>query len=84
MAHHHRGGQKRSEKNVGPLSRITAWKAGCFWEESKGDAKVFLEKSGEKKEVSVEKLIGEVRRRFWFKEKKPDPPKQQVKERRDD
>ena len=46
------------ERTWGPLSRTAAWKAGCFWEEKKGDTKVFLEKSGEKIEVSVEKLIG--------------------------
>ena len=47
------------EKKWGPLSQTAAWKAGCLWEEKKGDAKVFLEKSGEKKEMSVEKLVGE-------------------------
>ena len=59
-----------------PLSRTAAWKAGCFLEK-KGDAKVFLEKGGEKKEVSVEKLIGEDGPRFWFKDRKPKPPEQQ-------
>ena len=47
------------EKKLGPLSSTAAWKAGCFWEEWKGDANVFIEKGGEKKEVSVEKLVGE-------------------------
>ena len=47
------------ERTWGPLSRAAAWKAGCFWEESKGDAMVFLEKGNEKIKVSVEKLIGE-------------------------
>ena len=41
-----------------------------------GDAKIFLEKNGEKKEVSVEKLVGKGGPRFWFKEKKPEPPQQ--------
>ena len=49
-----RSGQQRT---WGPLSLTTAWKTGCYWEEKKGDAKVFLEKGGEKIEVSVEKLI---------------------------
>ena len=61
----------------GPLSRTAAWKAGCYLEESKGDTKVFLEKSGEKIEVSVEKLIGKDGPRFWFKDKKPAHPKEQ-------
>ena len=47
------------ERTWEPLSRTAAWKAGCFWEESKGDAMVFLEKGNEKIKVSVEKLIGE-------------------------
>ena len=72
------------EKKWGPLSRNMAWKAGCFWEESKGAAMVFLEKSGEKKEVSVEKLVGKDGPRFWFKDKKPDTPKEQAEERQDD
>ena len=38
-----------------------------------GDAKIFLEKNGEKKEVSVEKLEREDGPRFWFKDQKPDP-----------
>ena len=42
-----------------------------------GDAKIFLEKDGEKKEVSVEKLVGKGGPRFWFKEKKPEPQQKQ-------
>ena len=61
------------ERTWGPLSRTAAWKAGCFWEESKGDAKVFLEKGAVKKEVNVEKLVGEDGQRFWFRNKKPEP-----------
>ena len=34
---------------MGPLSRTTALKAGCYWEEMKGDAKVFIGKGGEKR-----------------------------------
>ena len=68
-------------RSWGPLSRTAPWKASCYWEEKKGEAKVFLEKCGEKKEVSVEKLIGEDGPRFWFKDQKPDPPKQQPEKR---
>ena len=75
---------KAAKKEVGPLSRTAAWKAGCFWEETKGDAKVFLEKSGEKKEVNVEKLIGKDGPRCWFRDKMPGPPQQQVEERPDE
>ena len=71
------------EKKWGPLSRTVAWKAGGYWEESKGDAKVFLEKGGEKKEMSAEKLVGKGGPRFWFKEK-PDQPQQEPEERKDD
>ena len=75
----------RSGKEItwGPLTRTAAWKAGCYWEETKGDAKVFLVKGAEKKEMSVEKLIGEDGPRFWFKDK-PEPPEQQVEERQDE
>ena len=76
VAHRRNGGENGKRKNVGPLSRTAAWKAGCFWEEKKGDAKVFLEKGGEKIEVSVEKLIGKDGPRFWFKNK-PELPEQQ-------
>ena len=65
------------ERKWGPLSRASAWKAGCFYEEMKGEVKVFLEKGGEKKEMCVEKLAGKQGPRFWFKEKKPDPQQQQ-------
>ena len=72
------------ERKWGPLSRASAWKAGSYWEEKKGDAKVFLEKGGERKEMSVEKLAGKQGPRFWFREK-PDPQQQQqVEEKRDD
>ena len=56
----------------------------CYWDEIKGEAKVFLEKGDEKKEMSVEKLVGKDGPRFWFKVQKPDPPKQQVEERKED
>ena len=72
------------EKTWGPLSRTAAWEAGCYWEETKGDAKIFLEKGDEKIEVSVEKLIGKDGPRFWFKNKKPEPPEQQPEIRLED
>ena len=73
------------ERKWGPLSRTSAWKAGCFYKEMKGDAKVFLEKDGKRAEVGVEKQVGKGGPRFWFKEMKPEPPQQQqVEESRDD
>ena len=74
---------KAARKNVERLSRTTAWKAGRFWEEMKGDAKIYLEKGGEKK-MMVEKLVGKDGQRFWFKDFVHDTPKHQAKERRDD
>ena len=71
------------ERTSGPLSRTAAWRAGCYWEK-KGDAKVFLEKCGQKKEMSVEKLIGQDGPRFWFGDKTPEPPEQQAEERLED
>ena len=50
----------------------------------KADVKVFLEKGGERKDMSVEKLTGKEGPRFWFKEKNPQPPQQQVEGKRDD
>ena len=67
------------EKTGGPLSRTAAWKAVSYWEEMKGDAKIYLEKGSEKKEIGVEKLIGKDGQRFWFKEK-PDQPQQEPEE----
>ena len=75
-----KGGQ---ERKWGPLSRASAWKAGCFYE-MRGDAKVYLEKDGKRAEVGVEKRVGKGGPRFWFKEKKPEPQQQQVEEKRDD
>ena len=37
-----KGGQERT---WGRLSRTAAWKAGCYWKETKGDARIFLEKA---------------------------------------
>ena len=64
------------ERKWGPLSRASAWKAGCYWEKTKGDVKVYLEKDGKRAEVGVEKRVGKGGPRFWFKEKKPEPPQQ--------
>ena len=52
--------------------------------EKEGDAKVFLEKCGQKKEVNVEKLNGQDGPRFWFKNKTPEPPEKQAEERKED
>ena len=71
------------ERKWGPLSRASAWKAGCYWEKTKGDVKVYLEKDGKRAEVGVEKRVGKGGPRFWFKEMKPEP-QQQVGEKRDD
>ena len=60
----------------GDLSRSTAWRAGSYWEDMGGDAKIFLEKDGERNEVDVEKLVGKGGPRFWFKHKKPEHPQQ--------
>ena len=68
------------ERKWGPLSRSTAWRAGSYWEDMGGDAKIFLEKDGKRNEVSVEKLVGKGRRRFWFKKKKPEPQPQPQQE----
>ena len=72
------------ERTRGPLSRTAAWKAGGYWEEMKGDARIFLEKGYVKIEVSVEKLEGNEGLRFWFKDLTPDPPKKQVEEKPDE
>ena len=61
---------------MGPLSRSSAWRVGSFWEDMGGDAKILLEKDEKRMEVSVEKLVGKGGPRFWFKEKKPEPPQQ--------
>ena len=62
------------ERKWGPLSRASAWKAGCFYVESKGDAKVYLEKDGARKDVDVEKRVAKGGPMVWFKDKKPNSP----------
>ena len=76
-----RWGKGEIEKRWGPLSRITAWRAGSLWEEMTGSVKVFLEKDGQRIEVDVEKWAGKAGPRIWFKEKKPKPPQQQEGDR---
>ena len=56
------------ERIWGPLSRTTAWSAGCFVRVMKGDVQVFLEKDGVKKEVQVVKRIQGGREVFWLEE----------------
>ena len=71
------------ERKWGPLSRSTAWKAGSYWEDMGGDAKIFLEKDGKRSEMSVEKVVGKGGPRFWFKDMKPDPqPQRQQRQQR--
>ena len=45
------------ERRWGPLSRPSAWRAGSFWEDIDGDARVFIETDAERKEMSVERRI---------------------------
>ena len=49
------------ERKWGPLSRNAAWRAGSFWEGGNGAVKVFIEKGETRKEVDVEKRVGEGR-----------------------
>ena len=71
VANRRHGRQKRPGKNARPFSRTAALEAGCFWE-TKGDAKSFLEKSGDKKEVSVEKLDGKDGQDFGSRTRSPN------------
>ena len=78
---------KAVRKNVGKTLPNFCMESGVLLGEEggfKGDTNVFLEKDDEKKEVSVEKLIGEDGPRFWFKDRKPDPPEQQPGKRLED
>ena len=63
---------------------MAAWKAGRLWEDMRGEVHVFLEKDGEKIEVNFEKLIGKDGPRFWFKNKKSEPPERQPEKRLED
>ena len=68
------------ERKWRPLSRFTAWRAGSYWEDMAGYAKIFLEKDAERNEVNAEKFVGKGGPRFWFDEKKPQPQPQQPKQ----
>ena len=41
----------------GPLSQVNALRAGCYWEDMRGDAKVYLEKGRKRTEVAVEMTV---------------------------
>ena len=56
------------ERKWGPLSQTSAWRAGSYWEDMDGDARVFLEKDGERKEMEVEIILKRGRPKFTFKE----------------
>ena len=61
------------ERTWGPLSRIAVWRAGCFWQDMQGAAKVFIKKDGKMDEVEVELRVEGGRERFWFNQKKDQP-----------
>ena len=64
------------ERTWGPLSRTTAWRAGCFWQDMQGAAKVFIKKDVKMNEVEVEVRVEGGRERFWFNEKNDRPQHQ--------
>ena len=65
----------------GPLSRANTLRAGCFWEDMEGAAKVYLEKDQKRTEVLVEMTVKGGRPRYWFKEMKaPNKEKQQLEQ----
>ena len=65
---------------MGPISRTTAWRVGCFWEDMDGKVKVFLEKDQQRKEVQVEIRIHGGRRMVWLEVEKTNPHKRRKKE----
>ena len=65
------------EERWGPLSRDNALRAGSFWENMRGQVSVFLEKDEKRKEVEVEKRMGQGETSFWFIEKKPESHQEQ-------
>ena len=75
-----KNGQK---KRWGPLSRATAWRVGCYWDDLKGKVDVFLEKKGERKKVQIELRVQGRRRWFWFVEETPKQPRQKPQENED-
>ena len=59
VAHHRRDGQRRPRNNVGAALPHRCMESGMLLGEEERRRQGFLEKSSEKKEMSVEKLIGE-------------------------
>ena len=54
------------ERKWGLLSRVNAWKAGCFIEDMDGDARIFLEKDGKREEVQAVKRVEGGREVMWL------------------
>ena len=71
------------ERKWGPLSRVTVWRAGSYWEDMDQEAQVFIEKDRKRREVEVEKRINGESEWFWFQEKNPQP-RQNPDDGRDD
>ena len=72
------------ERKWGPLSQTSAWRAGSYWEDMDGDARVFIEKDREGKEMEVEMTLKKGRPKFTFKEKKSKKSQQPPEENDDD
>ena len=72
------------ERKWGPLSQTSAWRAGSYWEDMDGDARIFLEKDGVRKEMGVEMTLKRGNPKFTFKEKKSEKPQQPPEENDDD
>ena len=62
---------------MGPISRATAWKVGCFFEDLDCRARVLIEKDERRQEVQMEKRIVGWKQRFWIEEKKPQVSQEQ-------
>ena len=69
------------ERELVPLSRNAAWRAGRFWEDGNGAVKVFLAKGETRKEVDVENASMTVARGSGFSTN-PQRPKKPKKEKR--
>ena len=63
---------------------MNAWRAGCFVEDMGGDAKVFLEKDGVKKEVQPIKRVQGGRELIWLEEIAKTQPQQPTQEPKGD
>ena len=61
------------ERTWGPLSRIAVWRAGCFWQDMQGAAKVFIKKKTGRWMRSKLSLESNTEERFWFNQKKDQP-----------